>query len=121
MFLWNGADPSGVAPAGRTRTVRAGETGHPLRPAPGERGRPVELTASEYALLRALSLNEGRVSGYEALVRQVSGKHYNRDARVALRSLVKNLRRKLGDDAGDPAYILNKRGVGYRMPRPDGP
>ena len=84
-------------------------------------GRPVELTASEYALLRALSLNEGRVSGYEALVRQVSGKHYNRDARVALRSLVKNLRRKLGDDAGNPAYILNKRGVGYRMPRPDGP
>ena len=84
-------------------------------------GQPVELTASEYELLRVLSLNAGRVSTYEALVRQVSGKQYNRDASVALRSLVRNLRRKLGDDAGDPAYILNERGVGYRMPRPDGP
>ena len=84
-------------------------------------GRPVELTASEYELLRVLSLNQGRVSGYEALVGQVSGKHYNRDAKAALRSLVKNLRRKLGDDAGDPAYILNERGVGYRMPRTAGP
>ena len=84
-------------------------------------GQPVELTASEYELLRVLSLNAGRVSTYEALVRQVSGKQYNRDANVALRSLVRNLRRKLGDDADAPAYILNERGVGYRMPRPDGP
>ena len=59
--------------------------------------------------------------GYEALVRQVSGKHYNRDAKVALRSLVKSLRRKLGDEAVDPAYILNERGVGYRMSRTDDP
>ncbi len=84
-------------------------------------GQPVELTASEYELLRVLSLNAGRVSTYEALVRQVSGKQYSRDANVALRSLVKSLRRKLGDDAGDPAYILNERGVGYRTPRPDDP
>ena len=32
---------------------------------------------------------------------------------------VKNLRRKLGDDAAGPAYIVNQRGVGYRMARPD--
>jgi len=33
---------------------------------------------------------------------------------------VKRLRRKLGDSAASPAYIRNERGVGYRMPEPDG-
>ena len=84
-------------------------------------GRPVELTPSEYELLRVLSLNMGRVSTYQSLVGQVSGKNCNHDAKVALRSLVKNLRRKLGDDADNPAYILNERGVGYRMPDPNEP
>ena len=32
---------------------------------------------------------------------------------------VKKLRRKLGDNAARPAYIINERGVGYRMARPD--
>ena len=27
--------------------------------------------------------------------------------------------RKLGDDAASPVYIVNQRGVGYRMARPD--
>ncbi len=34
-------------------------------------GRPVELTATEFELLRALSLNAGRVLSYDALLRQV--------------------------------------------------
>ena len=81
-------------------------------------GRPVELTATEYELLRVLSLNAGRVSAYESLLRQVSGKPRDRAAMVALRGLVKSLRRKLGDVAIEPAYILTERSVGYRMPRP---
>ena len=83
-------------------------------------GNPVELTASEYALLRALSINAGRVLDYRTLVRQVSGKKLDHDAKVALRALVKNLRRKLGDTGTEPNYILNQRGTGYRMPRPGG-
>ena len=83
-------------------------------------GRPVDLTASEYELLRVLSQNAGRVSAYEPLLRQVAGKAHDPDAKVALRTLVKSLRRKLGDDAANPAYILNERAVGYRMPRPEG-
>ena len=35
-----------------------------------------------------------------------------------IRIFIRTLRRKLGDDAAKPAYILNQRGVGYRMPRP---
>ena len=38
-----------------------------------------------------------------------------------VRAFVKQLRAKLGDDAADPAWIFNVRGVGYRMPRPGQP
>ena len=79
-------------------------------------GRAVQLTATEYELLRVLSLNAGRVSTYDALLRQVwGGRHYNDTELV--RTFVKKLRRKLGDDAASPAYIVNERGVGYRMAR----
>ena len=81
-------------------------------------GRPVPLTATEYELLRALSRNAGRVSSHEDLLRQVwGGRHYGDTELV--RTFVKNLRRKLGDDAASPVYIVNQRGVGYRMARPD--
>ena len=83
-------------------------------------GRPIKLTASEYELLRVLSLNAGRVTTYQALLRQVSGRGHTPSARIALRTLVRNLRHKLGDDADDPVYIVTERSVGYRMPRPAG-
>ena len=76
------------------------------------------VTATEYELLRVLSRNAGRVSSHEDLLRQVwGGRHYGDTELV--RTFVKNLRRKLGDDAASPAYIVNQRGVGYRMARPD--
>ena len=81
-------------------------------------GREIELTATEFELLRALSINAGRVSTYEALVRQVwGGRDYGDTGLV--RAFIKKLRRKLGDDPKKPAYIFNHRGVGYRMARPD--
>ena len=81
--------------------------------------RAVELTASEYEIVRVLSLNAGKVVAYERLLRQVFDKQDDPDARNALRTLVASLRRKLGDSASDPAYVRNVRRVGYRMPRPD--
>ena len=79
-------------------------------------GRPVKLTATEFELLRALSLNAGRVSTYDALLRQVWGGRENADTDL-VRVFVQKLRRKLGDDPKAPAYIFNHRGVGYRMAR----
>ena len=35
----------------------------------------------------------------------------------AVRTFVKNLRRKLGDDADTPTYIFTEPRVGYRMPK----
>ena len=80
-------------------------------------GRAVPLTATEYELLRVLSRNAGRVSTYEALLRQVWDGRHNGDTEL-VRTFVKKVRAKLGDDAASPAYIVNERGVGYRMARP---
>ena len=38
-----------------------------------------------------------------------------------MRTYVKKLRQKLGDDAANPAYIFNERGIGYRMAKPGDP
>ncbi len=83
-------------------------------------GRPVELTATEYALLRLLSQNSGRVVDYETLLGQVwSGR---KEGQVNLvRNFVRKLRAKLGDDAQSPAWIFSVRGIGYRMPDPRDP
>ena len=81
-------------------------------------GRPVRLTATEYRLLHALSLDAGGATTFEALQRRVWGPGKG-DAQ-AVRSAVTKLRRKLGDDARNPRYILGERGMGYRMPEPDG-
>ena len=81
-------------------------------------GRPVTLTATEYELLRVLSLSAGRVVTSDALLRQAWGGRESANPNV-LRAFVKTLRRKLGDDAARPAYIFNERGVGYRLAKPD--
>ena len=78
------------------------------------RGVPVELTATEYELLRVLSLDAGRVVTFETLLRRVWGKDEKANANL-VRNFVRNLRRKLGDNAASPAYLLNERRVGYRM------
>ena len=80
-------------------------------------GRPVRLTSSEYELLRLLSINPGRVLTPATLLRQVRGGRDVGDSTV-VRTLVKKLRRKLGDDAARPAYIQTERGMGYRLAAP---
>ncbi len=81
-------------------------------------GSPVELTPTEYELLYTLSRNAGRVTTYQALLKQVWSERKSHDTKV-VRAFVKQLRNKLGDDAADPSWLFNVRGVGYRMPRPD--
>ena len=80
-------------------------------------GAEVELTATEYALLRLLSVNAGRVVHFDTLIRRIWDGREGADANL-VRIFVRTLRRKLGDNAEDPTWIFNRRGVGYRMPRP---
>ena len=80
-------------------------------------GRTVRLTVTEYELLRVLSVNAGRVLTYDSLLLQVWGERVT-DSSEPVRTFVKKLRGKLGDDAASPSYIFNERGVGYRMIAP---
>ena len=81
-------------------------------------GREVALTATEYEILRILSVNAGRVVTSESLLRQAWDSREPTDTE-RVRAFVKQIRAKLGDDAANPTLIFNQRGVGYRMARPE--
>ena len=87
-------------------------------------GRPVALTATEYEVLRVLSLCTGQIATYDTLLREIWGRRGFGDARL-VRTIIKRLRKKLGESGDDPSYVANVRGVGYRLIRPgdgqDGP
>ena len=80
-------------------------------------GHAVRLTVTEYELLRVLSVNAGRVLTYDSLLRQIWGERVTAGSEP-VRTFVKKLRGKLGDDPSCPTYIFNERGVGYRMAVP---
>ncbi len=77
-------------------------------------GRPVELTATEYAVLYELSVNGRRVLTHNVLLQRVWGPERVGEPWL-VRDVVKRLRRKLGDDANNPTYIFTEPRVGYRM------
>ena len=80
-------------------------------------GRPVQLTPTEYKLLWEFSINAGRLLTYDHLLRRVWSIEDPSDTQV-VRTFVKNLRHKLGDDARSPSYIFTVPATGYRMPNP---
>ena len=71
-------------------------------------GRPLDLTAREFELLRTFLAAPGRVFTREMLLSKLWGYDFYGDERV-VDSHIKNLRHKLGRD-----YIETVRGVGYR-------
>ena len=77
-------------------------------------GRPVQLSATEHKLLFELSNSAGRVLTRDQILQRVWGTGYSGQGEL-LRATVKNLRRKLGDQASDPRYIFTEPRVGYRM------
>ena len=81
-------------------------------------GQPVPLTATEYKLLAELADSAGRVLTQSELLRSVWGAEYTGEPQL-LRSYIKSLRQKLGDNARRPSYIFTAHGIGYRMARPD--
>ena len=82
-------------------------------------GRPVTLTGTEYELLRVLSLRAGQVFSHDSLLRQVWGNRAYSEPQTLVRTFIRSLRQKLGEDATSPAYILTQHGVGYHMATPD--
>lgn len=74
-------------------------------------GAPIELTATEFKLLRMLMERKGRVQGRDHLLLNV----WNYETEIETRTVdthVRRLREKLGSEA---SLIETVRGVGYRM------
>ena len=81
-------------------------------------GEPVDLTATEYAVLYELAVHAPRVLTHSVLLQRVWGPERVGEAWL-VRDVVKRLRRKLGDAADNPTYIFTEPRVGYRMAKPE--
>jgi two-component system KDP operon response regulator KdpE len=77
------------------------------------KGREVQLTPTEYEILRILVSSYGKVITNPQLLKQVWGIGY--DDMHILRVNISNLRHKLEPDPSRPTYIHTEPGVGYRL------
>ena len=78
------------------------------------RGKPVDLTPTEFRLLLCLAFNAGRVLSVEQILDSVWGLGYE-DSPDNVKLYVWYLRRKIEADPSNPRYILTKRGAGYYL------
>lgn len=75
--------------------------------------REIQLTPTEYDLLKVLVTHSGKVITHRQMLRQVWGEGY--DDMHILRVNISNLRGKLEPDPSRPTYIHTEPGVGYRL------
>jgi DNA-binding response OmpR family regulator len=83
------------------RTVTTGDT-------------PLELTLSEFEVLRALLGADGRLLSRRELLHAIFGDDAYRDPR-AIDVHIHHVREKLAAAGGDPGAIVTVRGAGYRL------
>ena len=76
-------------------------------------GKPVELTATEFEILRELARQPGRVFSREALLRATRDDAGWLGDETTVTVHIRHLREKLEERPDDPRYILTVRGVGY--------
>lgn len=77
-------------------------------------GAPVELTASEYKLLRLFMENPGIVLSPEQILSRLWDREENYIDNSTLTVYIRRLRTKIEDDPGDPRRIVTVRRAGYR-------
>lgn len=77
-------------------------------------GRIVDLTATEFDVLATLARNPNVAFSRSQLIESIWGAGWVGDERL-VDVHVGRVRRKLGDDAGDPRFVRTVRGIGYRM------
>lgn len=80
-------------------------------------GSEVELTPTEYDLLRELMMNSGKVMTPRMLLQKIWGPEYGEESDY-VRVYVTRLRRKLSSSSKKPNYIKNIPRVGYRFDPP---
>ncbi|MCE7873846.1 response regulator [bacterium CPR1] len=76
--------------------------------------REIQLTPTEYEILRQLVLHAGKVLTHRQLLAKVWGPEYGDETHL-LRVNVSNLRRKIEPDPVRPRHLVTEAGVGYRL------
>lgn len=77
-------------------------------------GNQLNLTPSEYDILRLLLEHKGEVVSSEQLFKTIwHDEYYNKNNTISVH--VRHLREKLGDKAENPKYIKTVWGVGYKI------
>jgi two-component system, OmpR family, KDP operon response regulator KdpE len=108
----------------RTRATTAAEPAPPVISAGGvtidlaaqqvmKDGAPVHLTPTEFALLRELVINRGKLLSHAHLLRRVWGPAYQTETEY-VRVYVRRLRAKLESSGGEPLIVTAPR-AGYRF------
>ena len=82
-------------------------------------GVALELTTTEFDILRTLVTNAGRVIPRERLMELARGEDYASFER-SVDVHVSHIRRKLGDDPKRPRFVKTVRGIGYTIPKDPG-
>ncbi|MFZ4614976.1 MAG: response regulator [Rectinemataceae bacterium] len=77
-------------------------------------GQSMTLTAAQFDILLLLARSPGRVFPRLAILEAASGSDFEGYERT-VDAHVKNIRKALGDDSGEPRFIGTVRGVGYRF------
>ena len=104
-----------VTVAGRERVNSVGEISlRPERRLVQKAGCPIHLTPKEFELLHCLMAHPGIPVSYRRLLQMLWGDEYGGHI-DCLRTLVRQLRRKIEDSPGTPRYILTESRVGYRF------
>jgi two-component system alkaline phosphatase synthesis response regulator PhoP len=81
-------------------------------------GQPIELTPTEFDLLKTLMEYPGHAFTRQSLIEKGLGYNYEGMERT-LDSHIRNLRRKIETDPSEPTYIKTVFGVGYRLQGPE--
>ncbi len=79
-------------------------------------GKAIDLTTTEFEILRTLVANAGRVIPRERLMELARGEEFASFER-SVDVHVSHIRKKLGDDPKNPTFVKTVRGIGYTMPR----
>ncbi len=102
--------------SGESDSCHIGETSLNFRKYEAIRkGEKIDFTPLEYQLLQFLVKNRGIVLTRDQLLDQVWGKD---NVVISLRTIdshIASIRKKLEEDSSDPKYIINIRGVGYKL------
>ena len=80
-------------------------------------GRPVDLTPTEFRLLRYLVTHPDRPFSRDALIQAVWGYDSDIGSDRTVDVHIRHLREKLEQDPGNPCWLITVRGMGYKFER----